>query len=172
MLCGMPRVKRPISRGEKSIGKPLLRTIPIRRRSASLACRTVRSVRIARSIRLQILSSTAWQIIVLFVSVVSLERSEGAGVFLGWTILSRSLNFRSAIPSVRNLISSKNSQSATPSGPLIKSSRLRLLQRKLQLLPLHFASHQDRRQKLELSLTSRRIPLRRVILQLLNFSET
>src|SRR5271169_3231840 len=59
ILYGMSRVKRAISRGEKSIDKPLLRTIPIKRRRASLACRTVRSVRIAKSIRLQILSSTA-----------------------------------------------------------------------------------------------------------------
>src|SRR5271166_6995318 len=59
ILYGMSRVKRAISRAEKSIDKPLLRTIPIRRRRASLACRTVRSARIAKSIRLQILSSTA-----------------------------------------------------------------------------------------------------------------
>src|SRR5580704_13279082 len=59
ILYGMLRVKRAISRGEKSIDRPLLRTIPIRRQRACLACRTVRSVRIARSIRLQILSSTA-----------------------------------------------------------------------------------------------------------------
>jgi hypothetical protein len=120
-LLLLPCVSRKISAGEKSNRRPFLRTILRRSRSASIIWRSVRSVRDARSNRLQILSSTAWQMIFLCNSVAPPGRLRaGRGRLLDWTILSRSRNLRSAIPLTRNFINSRIPYSAPGSDTLEK----------------------------------------------------